>query len=543
MFARMRPPQVPAPGVSSPGATPQLALGPPAGVHERAAEQAAEQVVDRLHAGPERTDGLHGSRERPDGPRLPEPRTAAAPPRQAAAPAAATPVVPEVATAIHQQAGEGAPLPAAIRRSMEGAYGVSFAGVRVHADQRSAELNKALGAAAFATGRDVFFRQGGFDPQSRKGQTLIAHELAHVVQQGAAPPQPAAAAGPDLAPDWKGSDAASLHPLLPSSSLSVAPGSLIQRQFAGPKFGLANYHNGNYPGHSLTFPGGARPNTACGVRNLIRTAGEQYDAGAISAPGDPTNFPDYRDGYSRAGGLVKDTNLHQASTRMHLINHHFDPANGAAGTQQNPTNILLGSKRSNGAHCNQVEKPVKNAVVNHGTQKNAGYETAMNKAIQTHATANPATKMLFWTPANKPPNAAVKHAKLAQNVWLQNNNPAQGVDPVNHNVGTDVQGDALEVVAATPGNNYRHLWVEYEVVANYGVRPADVTANIVHENLKNNPFNAALAAKITNFDNNWSKDAFPPDFDCKVDYYSATYDPWNGIYQVEGETQNILTDL
>jgi hypothetical protein len=522
----------------------QLTLGPPAGIHERAAERAAEQVVDRHHAGPDRTDGLHGSRERPSTPRASEPRAAATESHGAAPPAASTPVAPELTAAIRQQEGEGAPLPAAIRRTMESSYGVSFARVRVHADQRSADLNKALGAAAFTTGRHLFFRQGGFDPQSRKGQKLIAHELAHVVQQGAAPPQPAVAAGPDLAPDWKGAEAASLS-ALPAPAPDGAPGSLIQRQFQGPQFPLNKYHNGNYPGHSLTFPGGARPQTGCGKKNVLKTDGSQYSAGAKSDPGDPTNFPLYRDGYSRPGGLVRDKNRPQTSTRMHLINHHFDTTAGANGTQQNAENILLGSQRSNKAHCLEVETPVKNAIRTHGTYNNNLYEAAMGSATQTTDAATKTDNVLFWGLANPPHNNAVKNAQI-QGAWLQKNNAATGVD-ANKQHNTDAKGFALKVDANTPGQHYRHLWVEYEVAASYTGRPAYVNANIQHETDQNTdplgqPIDANIDAHITTFTKKWSNNAFPPRFTCKAKYYSATYDPWQKIYQVETEKHTITTD-
>ncbi|RME05535.1 MAG: DUF4157 domain-containing protein, partial [Bacteroidetes bacterium] len=50
--------------------------------------------------------------------------------------------------------------------------------------------NRALDAEAFTTGSDIFFRNGRYDPHSHSGQKLLAHELTHVVQQGAAPPKP-----------------------------------------------------------------------------------------------------------------------------------------------------------------------------------------------------------------------------------------------------------------------------------------------------------------------------------------------------------------
>ncbi|MFM2376616.1 MAG: hypothetical protein RLZZ165_1713, partial [Bacteroidota bacterium] len=79
--------------------------------------------------------------------------------------------------------GGGAPLPASTRGRMEQQMGADFSGVKVHTDAQSDEMNRAIQAKAFTTGQDVFFRQGAYDPGSRGGQELIAHELTHVVQQ------------------------------------------------------------------------------------------------------------------------------------------------------------------------------------------------------------------------------------------------------------------------------------------------------------------------------------------------------------------------
>jgi Domain of unknown function (DUF4157) len=63
------------------------------------------------------------------------------------------------------------------------AMGTDFSRVRVHTDGQSDRLNRSIQAKAFTTGQDVFFRQGAYNPGSRGGQELIAHELTHVVQQ------------------------------------------------------------------------------------------------------------------------------------------------------------------------------------------------------------------------------------------------------------------------------------------------------------------------------------------------------------------------
>jgi hypothetical protein len=84
---------------------------------------------------------------------------------------------------IRQARGGGQPLPDHVRGPMQQAFGADFSGVRLHTDARSDRLNQSLQARAFTTGQDIFFRQGGFDPGSRSGQALLAHELTHVVQQ------------------------------------------------------------------------------------------------------------------------------------------------------------------------------------------------------------------------------------------------------------------------------------------------------------------------------------------------------------------------
>jgi hypothetical protein len=89
----------------------------------------------------------------------------------------------DLASAINSARGSGQPLEAGLQRSMGKAMGADFSGVRVHTDAQSDQLNRSIQAKAFTTGQDVFFRQGAYQPGSRGGQELIAHELTHVVQQ------------------------------------------------------------------------------------------------------------------------------------------------------------------------------------------------------------------------------------------------------------------------------------------------------------------------------------------------------------------------
>ncbi len=92
-------------------------------------------------------------------------------------------VGPDISRDIDRARGGGSPLPGSLRRELEPGFGTDFSNVRVHTDHRADSLNRSLQARAFATGTDLFFRSGEYSPGSHGGKQVIAHELAHVVQQ------------------------------------------------------------------------------------------------------------------------------------------------------------------------------------------------------------------------------------------------------------------------------------------------------------------------------------------------------------------------
>ena len=95
-------------------------------------------------------------------------------------------VDPSVAHSIESARGSGQSLHDGVRATMERGFGADFSSVRVHTGGQADALNRSLNARAFTTGRDVFFSRGEYNPASTAGQKLIAHELTHTVQQGAA---------------------------------------------------------------------------------------------------------------------------------------------------------------------------------------------------------------------------------------------------------------------------------------------------------------------------------------------------------------------
>jgi hypothetical protein len=80
-------------------------------------------------------------------------------------------------------AAGGAPLELGLRHEMEGRFQHDFSQVRVHSDSAAARSAERIGAQAYTIGGDIVFGAGRFMPQSTPGRRLLAHELAHVVQQ------------------------------------------------------------------------------------------------------------------------------------------------------------------------------------------------------------------------------------------------------------------------------------------------------------------------------------------------------------------------
>ena len=106
----------------------------------------------------------------------------------------------------------GTPLSGKVKTEMESGIGADFSNVRIHNDSAAVQMNQQLGAQAFATGNNIYFNEGKYNPNSQDGKHLLAHELTHTVQQGAAirkKPEPISPAPEmiqgsflDLVPDW-----------------------------------------------------------------------------------------------------------------------------------------------------------------------------------------------------------------------------------------------------------------------------------------------------------------------------------------------------
>jgi hypothetical protein len=78
----------------------------------------------------------------------------------------------------------GRSLDPAVRAHFEPRFGRDLGDVRVHTSAQADASARAVNARAFTVGRDIAFAAGEYAPDAAAGQRLLAHELAHVVQQG-----------------------------------------------------------------------------------------------------------------------------------------------------------------------------------------------------------------------------------------------------------------------------------------------------------------------------------------------------------------------
>ncbi|CAE6792130.1 DUF4157 domain-containing protein [Nitrospira defluvii] len=147
----------------------QLAIGNPGDAYEVEADRVAEQVLDMGHPASVTTarDSTPASlvRLRVNG-------------LGGAAARVVPPIVEDVL------ASQGHPLDRATRAFFEPRFGHDFGQIRVHRDDRAARSAASVNALAYTSGQDIVFAQGRYAPHDSAGRQLLAHELAHVIQQG-----------------------------------------------------------------------------------------------------------------------------------------------------------------------------------------------------------------------------------------------------------------------------------------------------------------------------------------------------------------------
>ncbi|HEU0304364.1 MAG TPA: DUF4157 domain-containing protein [Gaiellaceae bacterium] len=141
--------------------------------------------------------------------------------------ASAPPVVQDVLRS------PGRPLEPSVRGEMESRFGHDFSNVRVHTDSRAAESAHAANANAYTVGSNVVFGAGRYAPATHEGSRLLAHELAHTVQQ-----RDATAEAPPAAPG------SPLEIAAESAGRAAASGRAVTQPLGSSGFALARQSSG-----------------------------------------------------------------------------------------------------------------------------------------------------------------------------------------------------------------------------------------------------------------------------------------------------------
>ena len=153
---------------------PKLNVGKPGDKYEQEADRVADQVMRMSNTGIQRK---YDSREEEDKiyrkPLI----------QRKVSESGALTTSPEIDFRIAASRGSGRPLDKGISAEMGNKIGADFSGVNIHTDTRAIQLSQDLGAKAFTVGNDVYFNKGQYNPTSREGKKLMAHELVHVLQQ------------------------------------------------------------------------------------------------------------------------------------------------------------------------------------------------------------------------------------------------------------------------------------------------------------------------------------------------------------------------
>ena len=86
-------------------------------------------------------------------------------------------------SSINASKGGGRKMDKPIQKELSSKFNSDFSEVKVHNDSRSNQLASEINAKAFTIGQDIYFKKGEYQPNSRAGKKLLAHELTHTIQQ------------------------------------------------------------------------------------------------------------------------------------------------------------------------------------------------------------------------------------------------------------------------------------------------------------------------------------------------------------------------
>jgi len=159
-----------------------------------------------------------GERRRTGAPPAARPADAREPEGETSDAMTAPPIVHEAL------AGPATPLDSATSAEMGERLGCDLSRVRVHSDERAAASAEAVGAVAYTVGQDVVFGRGRYAPRTPGGRALLAHELAHVAQDGGDGTAAAISVGRENDPAERAADRAAAHAIAPADAAARGAG-------------------------------------------------------------------------------------------------------------------------------------------------------------------------------------------------------------------------------------------------------------------------------------------------------------------------------
>jgi len=183
---------------------------------------------------------------------------------------------PPVAQEVLRSAGR--PLDTATRAFFEPRFGHDFSRVRVHSDAQAAKSASAEKALAYTVGRNVVFAANEYSPATSEGRKLIAHELAHVVQQSAVAGGIGTATESD---SERNADAISERALAGQPIGAIQRSATVMRRRAAPYIKKVSVHLAPPQSADLEWEG-TPPAAATGSDHFTVSTGKGY-----SDPGDP----------------------------------------------------------------------------------------------------------------------------------------------------------------------------------------------------------------------------------------------------------------
>lgn len=178
--------RIPVSGPPPVQAQPRLAVGVPGDTYEQEADRVAEQVMRTPEPTLQRSCACGGTCPKCKGGRAGREsgrlQTKQVTPHDRGQTSHSVP--PIVHDALRSA---GQPLDPVTQSLMSPRFGVDFSDVRIHSDATAAKSAAAIDARAYTVGRNVVFGANQYQPATREGRRLLAHELTHVVQQSHAP--------------------------------------------------------------------------------------------------------------------------------------------------------------------------------------------------------------------------------------------------------------------------------------------------------------------------------------------------------------------